>query len=313
MLEVIQFRGFAPGPRLVVTAGVHGNETCGIQAVRRFIQALQDGRVRVTRGTLTLVPTANPVAFAAGRREGDRNLNRDFRPYPSPLAAEDFIASALAPVLAAHDVLLDLHSFSAPGRAFVFLGPPDNEGTLEPFARAREESAFALAMPAGRIVHGWLTTYASGAVQRPGGHVAYGIGTTEYLRSVGGYGITVECGQHLDPEAPTVALQCIEAALHHFRMIDPGTPSLAPKPAVPATEPREWIRLDKVFDRHHEGDAFVRPWTSFDRIAQGEPVARRHDGEVIKADADGYIVFPNPGAPIDREWFYFGYPDPRPT
>ena len=39
---------------------------------------------------------------------------------------------------------------------------------------------------------------------------SYGVGTTEYMRSQGangqgGYGITLECGQHQDPTAPEMA------------------------------------------------------------------------------------------------------------
>jgi hypothetical protein len=32
-------------------------------------------------------------------------------------------------------VLLDLHSFQSAGEAFAMIGPRDNAGTLEPFAR----------------------------------------------------------------------------------------------------------------------------------------------------------------------------------
>ena len=43
---------------------------------------------------------------------------------------------------------------------------------------------------------------------------SYGVGTTEYMRSQGangkgGYGITLECGQHDDPDAPEVAYVAI--------------------------------------------------------------------------------------------------------
>jgi hypothetical protein len=33
----------------------------------------------------------------------------------------------------------------------------------------------------------------------------YGVGTTEYMRSAGGYALTLECGHHADPAAPDVA------------------------------------------------------------------------------------------------------------
>jgi hypothetical protein len=30
----------------------------------------------------------------------------------------------------------------------------------------------------------------------------------------------------------------------------------------------------------------------------------RHDGAELTADQDGWIVFPNPTAQVDQEWFY---------
>jgi predicted deacylase len=47
---------------------------------------------------------------------GDRNLNRNLRPTAVPQDFEDRIANVLCPLLDAHDVLLDLHSFQGPAR-----------------------------------------------------------------------------------------------------------------------------------------------------------------------------------------------------
>ena len=58
-------------------------------------------------------------------------------PTPSPVEYEDRIANRLCPWLAAHDALLDLHSFRSPGRPFALRGPADNTGELEPFVHAQ--------------------------------------------------------------------------------------------------------------------------------------------------------------------------------
>ena len=146
-IEVHQYRSLASGPRLLVLGAVHGNETCGAVAIREMAAQFASGARRITRGTLTLVPVANPVAFRRGTREGDRNLNRDFRPSVCPENAEDRIANHLAPLMDAHDALVDLHSFASEGgEPFVFFGPSDNDGDLEPFRRAAEERALARAV-----------------------------------------------------------------------------------------------------------------------------------------------------------------------
>jgi len=306
-IEVHQYRSLSSGPRLLVLGAVHGNETCGAAAIREVAADFARGARRITRGVLTLVPVANPVAFRRGTREGDRNLNRDFRPSVCPENAEDRIANHLASLLADHDALVDLHSFASEGgEPFVFFGPLDNDGDLEPFRRAAEEAALARAVGPRRLVYGWLPAYAKGVARRPGGSIAYGIGTTEYMRSRGGYAVTVECGQHADPHAPAVARAAIDNAIALLRLGEVAAP--APK----AKGSHELVEMCDVFDRQSPDDRFARDWRSFDRVAAGQPIAFRASGAAIDAPEDGYVVFPSPNAIPGREWFYFARPGKRP-
>ena len=157
-LRVHQFAGLAPGPKLIVLGAVHGNETCGTRAIERVLGELDRGELRIERGVLTLVPVTNPLAYEQGTRMGDRNLNRRLMPTAEPREYEDRIANVLVPLLAAHEVLLDLHSFRSPGRPFVMRGPENNDGTLEPFTHAAAEGRFAAHLGPERIVEGWLGT-----------------------------------------------------------------------------------------------------------------------------------------------------------
>ena len=314
VIELHSFHALRPGPRVLVVGGVHGNETAGPVAIRQILAEFADGRRQLQRGTLSFVPVANPVAWAAGRREGDRNLNRDFRPSLSPENAEDRIASRLGPILASHDVLVDLHTFSAPGVPFVFFGPANNQDELEPFAHAADEERLAQAIGPQRLVYGWLSAYAKGVRRRQNGSIAYGIGTTEYMRAHGGYAVTVECGQHLDPEAPAVARAAIDNTLRLLGLgglADGGGEDARAGTGGDTCCGKELIELYDVFDRHDLHDRFAREWRSFDRVAAGEPIAFRADGQAIRAPEDGYVVFPNPGTPPGREWFYFARPGQR--
>lgn len=302
VVEVIQFRSLEPGPRVIITGAVHGNETCGTKALRHTVAQLERGERRVACGTLTLVPISNPVAYRKGTREGDRNLNRRFGPVARPVDAEDHIANQLAPLLAEHDALLDLHSFAAPGEPFVFIGPPNNQGEIEPFAAAETEAQMALAAGPNRIVSGWLSTYAAGAVQRAGASIEYGVGTTEYMRRHGGAAITVECGQHLDPNAPLVARNAIDSVLEALGTFEPA--AMSPTPSIALPRRIEQVELTEVHDRLDPNDSFIGTWSSFDPLTAGQPVARRADGSTLRAQVDGFIVFPNPDTPVGTEWFY---------
>ena len=302
--DVLQMHGYAavePGPRLVVLGGVHGDDVCGTLAIERVLGELACGQLRLARGELTLVPVANPLARRRGQREGQRNLNRSFRPSAMPADYEARLTNLLCPVLARHDVLLDLHSFQSAGEPFAMIGPRDNAGTLEPFARAREEGQLAAALGVPCVVESWLEIYAA-RLARLGqagddAALAFGWGTKEYMRSVGGIAVTLECGQHRDPAAPETAYRAIHAALHLLGMSTQAVP--APQPAG-----RRVLQLADVTDRLHAHDRFERDWVSFDPVRQGQTIGVRADGQVVVAERDGYIVFPNAEAGVGSEWFY---------
>ena len=302
------------GPRLIVLGAVHGNEICGLRAIERVLAEFESKTLNLLRGSVSFVPITNQKAYEQGRREGDRNLNRNLGPSEHPQDFEDRIANALCPLLGQHDVLIDLHSFQSPGEPFAMIGPANNDGTLQPFALAAEEEALAARLGPRRLVEGWLETYADGVaarVQRAeqsgdpqtararllNTDPRYGIGTTEYMRSVGGMAITLECGQHDDPAGPDVAYRAIINTLAHLGMIDVFAP--APRTDI------ELLRLIHVTDRLDAGDTFVKPWASFDPVKADEPIGHRHDGTLVSAPGDGFIVFPNTQAMPGNEWFYF--------
>lgn len=303
------YRGLADGPRLLVLGAVHGNEICGTRAIERIIAEIDTGQHVIQRGQVTFVPITNPLAYQLQQRAGERNLNRNLRKVITPEDFEDLIANALCPLLEAHDVLLDLHSFHSAGEPFVMLGPENNQGSLEPFAQAAAEEALALRLGPCRLVDGWLDTYARGVQQRIQ-HLAvserahllntdpsYGVGTTEYMRAHGGYALTLECGQHNDPKAPEVAYRAILNTLAHLQLVDLPAP-------LPQTQ-LEVLRINEVIDRGHPNDQFAKTWVSFDCLHSGEVIGTRHDGTEVKATQDGFILFPNPNALPGNEWFYY--------
>jgi predicted deacylase len=300
----VSYDSLAPGARLIVTGAVHGNETCGTRGIERVLRDIDGGDVAITAGSVTFVPIVNPLAYARRERAGDRNLNRNLFPKDKPADFEDRVANALCPLLARHDVLLDLHSTRGRTEPFALVGPPDNDGPIEPFRHSRQERELARRLGVKRFVQGWLSTYARGVERRVregrGGSAnsdaRYGVGTTEYMRSVGGYAITLECGQHDDPGAVDVAYRAIRntlAFLGHVR-----------EPAPAPVESYEALRIRDVIDRAHPDDRFTREWASFDALAPGDVIGHRHDGTPLTANAKGRILFPDAGARPGNEWYY---------
>jgi hypothetical protein len=187
------------------------------------------------------------------------------------------------------------------------VGPQDNTGAIEPFAHAAKEEALALRLGVGRALDGWLSCYAGGIAKREGAaapsSVAYGVGTTEYMRSIGGWALTLECGQHDDPAAPEVAYRAIVNTLAHLGLTE------APPPMEAGQV--EGLRLCEVVDKAHAADAFVKDWKSFDPVRAGDPIGKRHDGTPVLAPFDGRVIFPYRAAEAGQEWFYLAKPNPR--
>jgi hypothetical protein len=165
-----------------------------------------------------------------------------------------------------------------------------------------------------RVVDGWLAAYADGVARRrergltPGAvheDPGYGVGTTEYMRSQGGYCVTLECGQHDDPAGPEVAHHAIRQTLALLGLAD----GIA---LAPPRRPFECLTLVEVIDRHHAEDRFTQPWKSFDPVAAGQAIAQRADGSLVRAPRDGHIVFPDVSAVPGHEWFYWAQPSTRP-
>jgi hypothetical protein len=190
------------------------------------------------------------------------------------------------------------------------VGPQDNEGPLQPFRHAAKERALARRLGVRRFVDGWLATYGQGVQRRMSDKsqletvLRYGVGTTEYMRSTGGYALTLECGQHKDPAAPDVAYRAIMNTLAFLKVIE------APEPQPIPLDQMEALSMVVVHDKAHAGDSFVRKWASFDPVAKGQQIGVRADGSAVTSELDGRILFPDVNAGPNQEWYYLTRPNP---
>ena len=308
--QSISFTAVQPGKRVLILGAVHGNELAGMHGIRRVVAELESGALEILNGTVTFVPVTNPMAYALKRRVGDRNLNRNLAPTDRPTEFEDHIANWLCPLMAKHEVLLDLHSFQAEGQAFVMVGPENNSDGLEPTIHGDTERDWALRLGVKRAVDGWLSTYAVGvedrraraAMQNPTAgkrhdlDAKYGVGTTEYMRTTGGIALTLECGQHDDPHGREVAYRAIRSTLAYYGLTSDAMPPLA----VAA----EGLHIAQVIDKFDGADTFSGAWQSFDPLKAGDVIGTRANGEILTAPKDGRILFPNALAEANHEWFY---------
>lgn len=107
-LQTREIAGQHPGPHLLITGGVHGDEFEPMAAVRRLMTEIDP---RSLRGKLTLVPCVNESAFRLGRRTGDdgKDLARTCPGRPDGTITEQ-VAFALSTLIRAADFYIDLHT-----------------------------------------------------------------------------------------------------------------------------------------------------------------------------------------------------------
>jgi N-alpha-acetyl-L-2,4-diaminobutyrate deacetylase len=119
------------GPWLVLVSGQHGNEWNGPWILHRLVHRLTPEKVR---GTVVILPIANPMAFNEGRRASlvdSIDLNRTYGGRPPRKPTEHLGAILWDSVFSRADYLIDLHS-----------GGP---GVYLPFASAVNGKELALA------------------------------------------------------------------------------------------------------------------------------------------------------------------------
>jgi predicted deacylase len=129
-LPLLVVRGARPGATLVVTAGVHGDEYEGIEAIAQLFAALQPAELA---GTLVMVPVCNMPAYEAAQRSSPidgLNLARVF-----PGDANGTITQRIAywiteKLLNAADFYIDLHSGGVAYNIPTLIGYIRDEGPL---------------------------------------------------------------------------------------------------------------------------------------------------------------------------------------
>ncbi|WP_404364971.1 succinylglutamate desuccinylase [Marinobacter sp.] len=151
-----------PDLRLIVSAGIHGNETAPIEVLNRLVNELLVGEWSLATETLLIL--GNPPAMVAGRRFMDHNLNRLFNgAHQKPLYAGS--PEALRAELLEHTcrafasgapqlVHYDLHTAIKPSEREKF--------ALYPFIPDRKVPGDQLSFLAASDVHTLLLQHAPG-------------------------------------------------------------------------------------------------------------------------------------------------------
>ena len=256
------FASVRPGPHVMVSAVVHGNELCGAIVLDELLHA----RVRPARGRLTLA-FMNVEAYERFDPEHpvlSRYVDEDFNRLWSRAQLEgrrDSVelrrARELRPVLDEVDYLLDLHSMQYSADPLALCGTA-RKG--RDFARTLGLSAH-LVRDAGHLAGPRMRDYAAFA-------------EAESPRAA----LLVECGQHWKRETVATARRAAYRFLDHF-----GVELPAPTPPADGAAARLIEVTEPVTVRSHRF-RFTAPYRGLEIIDKA--------GTVIGFDGDTAVATP---------------------
>ena len=133
LVPVVVVKGAQPGPRLVITAGIHGDELNGIAVLHRLAATIDPATLS---GTITLVPGLNPPGLLQSARQwtpdwsrSAPNLNREMPGREGSNAIGDFAGRLWGRLLRPNaDSAVDLHTQSR-GTAYMMYAFASNSRT----------------------------------------------------------------------------------------------------------------------------------------------------------------------------------------
>ena len=286
VLKSYTFGGDEKGQNLLVLGAVHGNEPCGTKAIQKTLDSLNNKDLKIEKGSVTFIPICNPKAYEQNTRFYESNLNRHLYPKNTPESYEDHLANELCEYLKQADLLLDLHSYRRGGPAFGFISPAQNSTELKLIDACNLPYA----------VYGFAESYKAANIDIDENAA---MGTREYFLTQGGVGITVECGQHDDPESINVAHQAIKGVLTNFGFTDSEDSK--------NKNTAKFIEMKHVIFKEKEG-TLIKLWENFEPVKKGDILATYTDGSNVPSPSDGVIVMPDVRAdmPAEEEWLYIG-------
>lgn len=237
---VIVLHGAQPGPRLCLTAGVHGDELNGVEVVRRLVN---DTDPKSLRGTVIAVPIVNLLGFARGSRylPDRRDLNRFFPGFAQGSAASRMAFSLFRQVIVHCDALVDFHTGS-----FDRSNLPQVRGDL----RNDRVLAFTRGFGATPVLHS------------PGSRGMLRLAATDHDIPA----VTFEVGApyRLEPDKIDFGVQAIKTLMHQMGM----TPHfrLWAEPQATFYESK-WVRVD-------EGGMLFSSVALGDRVREGQRLGK---------------------------------------
>jgi predicted deacylase len=261
---VFTFDSGVPGRHTMINALTHGNEVCGAIAVKELL----DAGMRPRRGRLTLA-FANVDAYQRwdpAQPDASRYVDQDFNRVWSVSTLDDASrdsselrrARALRPVVDSVDWLLDLHSMHERSAPLNVCGPLDKGIALARELGIPAHIVSDAGHPEGRRMRDYAQFGEAGSPKNA---------------------LLVECGQHWEAAAVTMARQCCARFL-----VLAGNVDAADLPAGWLAPPAAAVQVVQVTEpvvARSTDFRFAAPYTGLECFPEAGTVIGWNDGEPV--------------------------------
>jgi predicted deacylase len=269
------FEAAAPGPHVLVTAVVHGNELCGAIALDHLFRE----NLRPARGKLTLgfVNVGAFHSFDPATPRDSRYIDEDFNRLWDVATLEGERDSAelrrareVWPILDQADFLLDIHSMQHATEPLMMAGP----------------------LPKGRALArgvGIPKTVVSDAGHAAGRRMRDYLGFAEEASPRNA--VLIECGQHWEASSRDVAIETVYRFLRHLEAITPE----AAEPFVSEAAPdQKFIEVAGPVTIETDDFRFAENYKGLEVIANaGTVIGYDGDKEVATPFDDCVLIMPS--------------------
>lgn len=274
--------------RLFITVCIHGDETCGLNAVNELLEEGFFEKGFDSKNVQVNILLGNPKAVIEKKRFIDVNLNRIFtsqyieqnlKSNFNPNAPyEDSRLSEIIQEIEKCDYYLDLHSTSAPTQPFAIVTPdPESESIAKNF-------------PVKFVLHNVI-------------RVIFGT-SIDYAHLFKKPAICVECGQHQARSTVDIAKETIKSFITGMDLNSSENISMNDSTSPDVLWVDKSVILKNGFHFHKRVKAF--DWVNHDELV----AADRESGELRCPYKQGaYLIMPIANPVVGEEAWLWGHSD----
>ena len=266
-----------PGPHVLISAVVHGNEPCGAIAIDWFMK--QSHRPIQGKLSIAFMNVEAYLAFDPKNPNRTRWVEEDFNRLWGPGVLQDssrkktceFVrANEVLPIVAEADLLLDIHSMQKPCVPLMMAGMVDKG----------RELAKAVGMNMSTITD---SGHKEGMRMRD----FNGFSDPSSKKNA----LLVECGQHWEKSSEEIAIETFIRFIRHSGIMQPdfGLEYLS------QSKNKEQMRFFKVgmaVTIKTDKFAFSKDWQGFDHLAKGTLIGNDGDEPILAPYEPTVLIMP---------------------